>query len=84
MDEVNCLSCGEALEIPQVINTDKYDGQLVCPKCTALLHVKLVKEKLEKYDMVKEGNHEPITSFVFVMPDGTKVSAEELLNKKKA
>ena len=73
MDEIKCLSCGETLNIPQVINTSKYDGQLVCQKCSALLHVKLVKDKLEKYDKVKEGSHEPITHMVFVLPDGTKV-----------
>ena len=78
MEEVKCLSCGETLNIPQVINTSRYDGKLVCQKCSALLHVKLVEEKLEKYDIVKEGIREPITSMVFVMPDGTRKTAKEL------
>ena len=84
MVEIKCLLCGEPLNIPQVINTSKYDGHLVCQKCSALLHVKLVKDKLEKYDIVKEGIHEPISSSVFVLPDGTKVSPKELASGKES
>ena len=53
MDEILCLACDKALEIPQYIDTDNYDGQLVCSKCKALLYTKLVKGKLLKYKIVE-------------------------------
>ena len=53
MVEIKCLACDKALEIPKSIDTDNYDGQLVCFKCNALLHVKLVKGKLRKYKIVE-------------------------------
>jgi hypothetical protein len=51
--EIVCLACDKTLELPQFIDTDNYDGQLVCSKCKALLHVKLVKGKLRKYKIVE-------------------------------
>ena len=53
MVEIVCLACDKTLELPQFIDTDNYDGQLVCSKCKALLHVKLVKGKLRKYKIVE-------------------------------
>ena len=55
MDEIKCLSCGETLNIPQVINTSKYDGELVCQECKSRLHVRLVEDKLERYYIVNAG-----------------------------
>ena len=54
MVEIECLACDKTLELPQFIDTDNYDGQLVCSKCKALLHVKLVKGKLRKYKIVEK------------------------------
>ena len=53
MIEIQCLACDKTLELPQFINTDNYDGQLVCSKCKALLHVKFVKDELVKYKIVE-------------------------------
>ena len=53
MVEIECLACDKTLELPQFVDTDNYDGQLVCSKCKALLHVKLVKGKLRKYKIVE-------------------------------
>ena len=52
MDEILCLACDKTLEIPQFVDTDNYDGQLVCSSCKALLYVKLTKGKLRKYKIV--------------------------------
>ena len=53
MVKIPCLACDETLTLPQFIDTDDYDGQLVCSKCKALLHLKLVKGKLLKYKIVE-------------------------------
>jgi len=53
MVEIECLACDKTLKLPQSIDMDNYDGQLVCSKCKALLHVKLVKGKLRKYKIVE-------------------------------
>ena len=53
--EINCLVCGKRIEIPEFIDTENYDGQISCPACHSLLHVKLYKAKLRKYDLVERG-----------------------------
>ena len=53
MVEIKCLACDETLELPQFIDTDNYDGEIVCSKCKALLHVKFVRSKLLKYKIVE-------------------------------
>ena len=53
MVQIECWACGKAVKIPQFIDTDNYDGQVVCQECKSLLHVKLVKGKLQKYKVVK-------------------------------
>jgi DNA-directed RNA polymerase subunit RPC12/RpoP len=60
MVEIECLACGKTVKLPKFINTDKYDGQVVCQECSALLHVKLVKGKVEKYKVL-EKNTRPVT-----------------------
>ena len=74
MVKIECLVCGKTVKIPQSIDTDNYDGQVVCQECTSLLHLKLVKSKLRKYkvvekkfrpvqiqyiEVVKDAEHEP-------------------------
>lgn len=62
MVEIECLACGKTLKIPQFVNTDNYDGQVVCQECKSLLHLKLVKGDLLKYKIVKEKfGSEPVT-----------------------
>jgi uncharacterized Zn finger protein (UPF0148 family) len=53
MVEINCLVCGKAIEIPEFIDTNNYDGQINCPGCKSLLQIKLVGAKVRKY-MVAE------------------------------
>jgi DNA-directed RNA polymerase subunit RPC12/RpoP len=53
--EINCLVCGKTIEIPKFIDTDNYDGQISCPACKSLLHIKLFKAKLRKYEVVERG-----------------------------
>jgi len=53
MVEIECLACGKRVKLPPYINTEKYDGEVVCQECKALLHVKLIKDKVEKYKIVE-------------------------------
>ena len=74
MAEIKCLACDKTPEIPQSIDTDNYDGQLVCSECKALLHVKLVKGKLRKYKIVeRRRSGEPVKLHV-VYDDDKKSS----------
>jgi DNA-directed RNA polymerase subunit RPC12/RpoP len=52
MSDVECLACGKPVKLPQFIDTDSYDGQVVCKKCGALLYVKFAKGKVQKYRIV--------------------------------
>lgn len=54
MVDIECLVCGKDINIPKYIDTDDYDGQVVCQECTSLLHVKLVKGQVQKYKVVED------------------------------
>lgn len=56
MVEIECLACAKAVKLPQFIDIDNYDGQVVCQECKSLLHVKLVKGKVQKYKVVANRN----------------------------
>ncbi len=49
MVKIECLACRKTLKIPEYIDTDNYEGQIVCTECESLLYVKLVKSKVRKY-----------------------------------
>ena len=51
--KIECLLCGGAVKIPTNTDTEQYDGQGVCQQCKSLLHVKLVKGKVQKYKIVE-------------------------------
>jgi len=70
MVEIQCLACDKTLKLPQFVNTDNYDGQVVCPECKALLHIKLVKSKVLKYKIIKKEfpQREPI-KYVEIVKD---------------
>ncbi len=51
--EIDCLSCGKAIKIPDFIDTNNYDGQVTCQECKSLLHIKLAGGKVRKYEVVE-------------------------------
>jgi len=53
MVEIQCLACDKTLKLPQFVNTDNYDGQIVCPERKTLLHIRLAKGKVLKYKIVE-------------------------------
>jgi len=55
MIKINCLVCGKAIEIPDFIDTNNYDGQINCPACKSLLRIRLVGAKARKYEVVERG-----------------------------
>jgi uncharacterized Zn finger protein (UPF0148 family) len=60
--EISCLVCGQRIEIPEFIDTENYDGQLSCPSCKSLLHIKLFKAKLRKYEVVEKGTENAVAA----------------------
>ena len=72
MIEIQCLACGKAIK-PQQLNdtenydTENYDGQIVCQECKSLLHVKLVKGKVQKYKIIEDKSKFNFTDFVIRM-----------------
>jgi hypothetical protein len=74
MVEIECLACDKTLKLPQSIDMDNYDGQLVCSKCKALLHVKLVKGKLRKYKIVERVRPKNIKPTIIVQDEATKAN----------
>jgi len=56
MVDIKCLVCGESLEIPPYIDTEKYDGQVSCQACGSLLHIKLTGSKVQGYKLVEKSS----------------------------
>jgi len=53
MVKIECLLCGGDVKIPANTDTEQYDGDGICEKCESLIHVKLVKGKVQKYKVVE-------------------------------
>jgi len=68
MVEIKCLACGKPIRIPSYIDTEKYDGEVVCQECESRLHVKLIKGKAQKYK-VMEKNWPPSTPIKTIIKD---------------
>lgn len=75
MVEISCLACSKIIKMPQYIDTEKYDGQVVCEECNSLLYIKLVKGKVEKYKLI-ENKRKPDVKLIF-RPAGEKDSNAE-------
>jgi hypothetical protein len=60
--EISCLVCGKTIEIPEFIDTENYDGQISCSSCKSLLHIKLFKAKLRKYEVVERGTENAVAA----------------------
>lgn len=53
MVKIECLLCGGAVKMPTLIDTEQYDGHGICQKCESLIHVKLLKGRVQKYKVVE-------------------------------
>ena len=84
MDKVQCLACDKTLELPEYIDTNNYDGQLVCGKCKALLHVKIVKGKLRKYSIVERVRLKETTMNIYVQNEETKQKLQRIGERTRA
>ena len=76
MVEIECHKCGTVFTPHQSIDTNNYDGEVVCPKCKSLLHVKLVKGKLQKRKVVDKGK-------ITITADQYAMAARELLEARE-
>ena len=59
MVEIECLLCEKPIKLPKCIDTEDYDGEVVCQECQSLLYIKLVKSKLRKYRIKERGFRGP-------------------------
>jgi hypothetical protein len=50
--EISCLVCSKNIAIPEYYDVNNYDGQINCPECRSLLHIKLAASKLRKLEVV--------------------------------
>jgi hypothetical protein len=50
--EISCLVCSKNIVIPEYYDVSNYDGQISCPECRSLLHIKLAASKLRKLEVV--------------------------------
>ena len=48
-----CLVCEKAIKVPQYVSAN-YKGDLVCPNCKSLLHIKLVNSQVAEYEIKKD------------------------------
>ena len=81
MVEIECL-CGKNFNLPQCIDTDNYDGEVVCTECKALLHIKLVKGKLQKRKIVKVDKRKiEFTAEDYELATRPKAEEQELIEK---
>jgi len=55
MVEIECLLCEKPIKLPKYIDTENYDGEVVCQECESLLYIKLVKGKLQKRRVKQKG-----------------------------
>jgi len=78
--EINCLVCGKAIQIPEFVDTNNYDGQIACPECKSLLQVKLVGAKVRKYEVVerKSGSLTAIKGGLSQRTGEVKTDVEEI------
>jgi len=53
MVEVECPKCKILVDIPKGIDTNHYDGILVCQKCELWLDIKLVGSKVRKRKVIE-------------------------------
>lgn len=58
MVEIECLLCEKPIKLPKYIDTENYEGEVVCQECQSLLYIKLVKSKLQKYRVKQRGFRE--------------------------
>ena len=58
MSKIECLWCYKKLDIPEWIDTNNYDGEIICKECGARLAMKFVNSQLKKYKLRKEGKIE--------------------------
>ena len=80
MVKIECLACDKTLKLPQFIDTDNYNGQLVCSKCKALLHVNFVGGKLRKYKIVERRRPEKPVVNITVVSERAKELTKEIIN----
>ena len=51
--KITCPICDKLIKLPKYIDTEYYDGEVVCQECKSLLHIKMIKSKVQKYKITE-------------------------------
>ena len=76
MVEIECLTCRKIIKMQQYIDTEKYDGQVVCEECKSTLYIKLAKGKVQKYKIVEKQSGPITLKFVPAQKAGHRTQEE--------
>ena len=58
MVSIECTRCEKNIEIPKYIDTNSYDGDLLCKECKSLLYIKYEGNILKKRKLTDKGSYE--------------------------
>ena len=51
--KIPCIICTNAIKLPEYVGQD-YDGDLLCHRCSSLLHIKLEKWQVKQYKVLRD------------------------------
>jgi len=57
--DISCLVCNAVITIPEYFDLHSYDGQLSCPSCKALHHIRLAGGKVRTLELANKPSAEP-------------------------
>ena len=81
MVKIECLLCEKPIKLPKYVDTENYDGEVVCQECQSLLYIKLVKSKVQKYRVKERGfrgmSTEEVVQMLQTIQERKKLPAEE-------
>ncbi len=80
MVKIECLLCEKPIKLPKYIDTENYDGEVVCQECKSLLYIRLLKSKVKKYKFKEAGFRE---KYGDRLPAGLVVELFQILEQKQ-
>jgi len=82
MIEIECLLCEKPIKLPEYIDTENYEGEVVCQECESLLYIKLVNSKVQKYRVKQRGFRRVSAGEVIEMRKMLDEKGKELLGEE--
>lgn len=79
---IRCDKCKKPIKLQRAINTEKFDGEVLCQNCETVWHVKLVKSKLEGYKYKRYGIPELSADELLEAVRKAKPESRELMGER--